>query len=89
MMNSHSDTDKVYAEVYESKEFKAFVESIPFYKLCKFILTPNISIYVEKVNNMSYIDIFGKTRNDVSLNLIIEDKTKNIYTNIDSVDFND
>lgn len=89
-MKSHSKKElKTQSEqILGSKEFRDFVKSIPYDKVEKYYLLDNIIIYVEKRVTMSYIDIFGKSKNDILLNLIIEDKTNAVSISMENIEFN-
>lgn len=83
-MNCHFNKE----ELLENKELVNFIKLMPFDKIKKFYLLKNLILHITKRSSLSYIDIFGQSRNDTILDIIIEDKSNNISTPIDNIEFN-
>ena len=65
-------------EWVESKEFRDFIDSIPFDTIKEYVLLPHLSLWVTKHETMDYIDIFGNPASNIKLEIIIENKYENI-----------
>ena len=56
----------------ESREFKEFINKIPFNSSSEFVLTENLKLHITKNCSLSYKDIFGQNQNDTYLNIVVE-----------------